>query len=686
MADHPASRPPEKEISPSARIAILKTLASIASTEASVQFGAFVSRLSAALFEQLDPSAQSSDDDISLNAFRHLNKNKATFHRLLSACVTDALLQEIGALDAPETSRLERDAMDLTLVTFEAMEHKVLIDNLGQALNGANTRLLDALNVRIAHLLQTEVRPAQNPFRPEVFLKAVCDAWSKFDLAKIGGRVVLRELQPEVFLQLEPILQALNDALIARGVLPDLPDAHPPKNAAQSPGEATRRNLPLYSKLNRWLPSADGSGKDIGIAPALLAYLSDLQRQAPVDAAVIRQVKKQAPRGALSEADENALELLARMFDFVFREQHIPADFKTLLGQLQIPVLKAALADKEFFFMENHPARRLVETVARASVTWNQEQDHDDPLYQIVEQVVERVRQEYDRQIELFDAVAAALDAFIADEARQSEAALSQTIAEVLRQENLHRAKELAGNDVAMRIETGEVPGFLEVFLERHWARVLGLARGMQETKPEVLQKTLKTMDDLIWSVKPKAGPEQRKELLSKLPAMLSMLNAWLNVVKWDGPERVEFFSTLAGCHAAIVRTQVDLSPRQQLEVTLDIVERASERRLNKRAEEQPEVRVDDFVHQVDGLEPGTWIELVSNAGKEGIGGMTAKVELAWISPRRSRFVITGRRGQDPFTLTFDELVQLFRDRRARVVAADAVLDRAINAVLDEIA
>jgi hypothetical protein len=160
---------------------------------------------------------------------------------------------------------------------------------------------------------------------------------------------------------------------------------------------------------------------------------------------------------------------------------------------------------------------------------------------------------------------------------------------------------------------------------------------------------------------------------------MLAMLNAWLNVVKWDGADRVDFFSQLAERHASIVRTQVELVPRYEFELALNAMERASERRLNKRATEQPAIPVDEFVHLVDALESGDWLDFYND------DDVPSKRKLAWISPGRTRFIFAGRPAGQPFTMNFEELAQTFREGRAEVVKAEAVMDRALGALLEEI-
>lgn len=710
----------------------MRSLASLACRQASAQLEPFVARLSDALLKLATQTVRSDDAGLGRNALQHLERNTVTFHRLVASCLTELLVQEITAIENPQSSRLEQDAMDLSLVTFEAMEHKVLLDNLAQALDAANADTLSSLNIRIARLLQRqEISTAQNPFRPAVFLKAVSDAWSKFDLNAASHLLVMRQMRPEIFLQLESVLQALNDVLIANGILPDLADAYRLKKTGkpQRPATVERRNLPLYSKLRNWLslpggesggaggtgglsrsggpggagamPGASGAGGSGGaglagleggavVHPGLVQYLSGLQQQiaqlqkevahsVEVSTAVLRQIVAQAPAGTLTQSDANAIELLARTFDHLFAEQHIPTAIKKLLEQVQIPLLKAALTDKDFFFSEDHPARRFLDAVAKSSVAFDHQQGQGDPLYKMIEQVVDRVQQEYGQQIGLFDDVVNQLETFLAKEVQASGDALSQAIAEAERQEKISRAKELAEKDVAERTETGEVPGFVEAFLETQWVRVLGLAYSVRETRPDALPNALKTMDDLIWSLKPKTSPEERKELVSKLPALLSMVNAWLNVVKWDGPDRVTFFSTLAQRHATNVRTAVELSPRHQLEISMTVLQRVSERRLNQRAMPQPEKIIDKYVYMVDALEIGTWMEFVNSSGA------LLKFRLAWTGQQRKRFVFADRQGQQPFSLTFDELAQLLRDQKAVVTTADAAVDRALAAALEEV-
>lgn len=704
----------------------MQNLVSLAGALTGEQAEDFSSRLMDALLNLSEQTVRPNEATLSFNAFNHLRLNRDAFRQGLSARVTELLRQEGRLLESGKNATPQEAEADLSLVTFEEMENKVLLSNVSQSLERDISEVLEALNLRLGWLYGREqMTVAENPFRPQVFVRAIYDAWIKIDPVPESHRVMLRLLGPELFLPLKPSLQSLNDTLIERNVLPDLTEAYRLKRAENKigmpPPKVAKRDSSRYNKVRDWLLSkkggkadnsaADGSDEDLNVpdlfapateggwnnntisvkvGPRLFGYLTALQSQ--IDqiessgesfdifkgATTLRKVKEHVPPGSLTQIDENTIELLAKIFDYVFLEQDIPDDMKRLIARLQIPLLKAALLDKKFFITEDHPARRLIDALANSSRVWDQSKGHEDPLYKMVEQIVERVQKEFDQQMGLFTDVVSSLESFLATEEKLSESVLAEPIAEALRQEKMRLAQEAAEHDVALRVETGEVAGFVEVFLETQWVRILTLAHSVKETKPEVLRKALSAMDNLVWSVKPKTSPEQRKELISKLPSILAMINAWLNAIKWDDPERVVFFSNLAERHAALVRIQTELSPRHQVETAVNVAQKASERRMSKRLKDEHGKRIDSFTTMVEDIEQGCWFEFERN------NGQMATFKLTWISPHRSRFIFTNRVGQDPIAFSAEELAQILRDRKANIVSNESVVERALATALDE--
>lgn len=634
---------------------------------------------------------------------------------MVAGQINAVLTKEVSTVNAKKKPKKEEDSQDFSLVTFDEMESKVLIRNLSQALEVNNAEQLVALNIRIGNVLRrTPINVSQNPFRPEIFVRAVYQAWMEFDANPESHHLVLRLMQPGLFLQLKPILDGVNEALIARGILPDLSDVYrskPKRNEATRSDDIAERDPYLHNKLRsifsgnhlsettgkpgdslQWTGKAYGSaagnsdnysgsaaGESITLDRQFFDYLNSIQRavrtieaRGGLDASPLRQLTQQASAESLNQIDQSTIELMARIFDFVFNDTSIPEDLKVLIAQLQIPTLKVALMDKDFFFKESHPARVLIDTLAKASVLFNAQANSEDPLYHMIEGVVERVQEEFDEQIDLFSDVVSDLEAFLKEEEEKAELAISRPVAEALKQEKMRLAKEFAEHDVAIRVETGEVAGFLETFLQEQWIRILTIAHSVKEQKPHALENALKTMDDLIWSLKPKNSAEERKSLISKLPAMLSLLNAWLNAIKWDEPERVLFFSKLAERHAAIARAPLEFSPRRQLEIAVNIAQRASERRLERHVQERIELPEDEWTRQVELLERGVWLEFMQE------NATATRFKLAWVSPKRTRYIFTNRLGRDAFSISGEDLISKFREGLATQIVADSIVDRAL--------
>jgi hypothetical protein len=268
----------------------------------------------------------------------------------------------------------------------------------------------------------------------------------------------------------------------------------------------------------------------------------------------------------------------------------------------------------------------------------------------------------------------------LAKEEQQSAAIIAAPVAAALKQEKVSAATKSARNAVALRVGGGEMATVVEAFLQQKWTSVLTIAYSVETEKPGAVGSATRTMDDLIWSVKPKITQEQRKQLIARLPSLLTTLNKWLDIIKWQDAERLQFFADLAECHASIVRAPIDLSPERQLEVALEAAQQDAQRRVEKEqalaAAEQAEAlqaEQDPVLGQIETLEKGMWLEIAETAN-----GEPRTVKLAWISPLRTLFIFSTAARKEAFSLQVDKLAAAWREGRVRVVRQDGVVAQAL--------
>lgn len=767
---------------------LLDSLVAIVIKHANEQLIGVGTRLVASLLDIDDPRLDARQVFQRVKSGNLLKENSYAFIHLASGGLDKALRKEVDEL-SPRPRKASLSEASLTLVPFEEMDNRVAFDAISRPFEMKYAAQIATLNVRLGFVLNRDIlRIAQNPFRPEMFLTAINNAWKAFEPNEEAHGLVVPLLQPALLWDFGPMYDALCDALVSKGQ-PGKVDAYNIKktesaNAAKAKrskqheqlakqlrqflaGDADNEfgdDIPMIPDLpamastgGGWRPSGahgfdvpapvfeqlaavpagplqqfsgvahgayhgaphaahasyasqqGGSGHPpphhgnhypdhgaIGAAlgqagygasqAPLLDMLKALQSRMPeqfaatpmgpnaaeaVDVFYLPRLKAGLPKGTLSRGDESTIDLLSKVFETVFLDPNIPKEVRELIKFLQIPVLKAALSDKNFFFEEAHPARRMIDLLSRMGL---EQRSQDDPLFQAMQRSVERVGRENDDS-GIFSSAVEELEATLKADETEVVAAIAEPIAVALKQEKVYAATRSAQTAVAARVGSGKVVAVLETFLEHKWTSVLTVAYSVEEEKPGAVSSATKTMDDLIWSVKPKITHDERRQLIAKLPGLLATLNKWLDVIKWQEADRLQFFAELAECHASIVRAPLDITPERQLEIAVEVAQEDAKRRLEKEtaAASEPEVEIDEAVVAIETLERGAWLEFTQTDGS------MLKAKLAWVSPLKTLYIFSLGARKESFSLSSEKLVAGVRAEKVGILRTEGLVERALS-------
>ena len=102
---------------------------------------------------------------------------------------------------------------------------------------------------------------------------------------------------------------------------------------------------------------------------------------------------------SVHQVSEKTIDFIKLIFDGIIEEDSITDEIKTLLLSLQIPVIKAAMLDAEFFVDDQHPARQLLDKIAEAGVGVT---EHTDPVYIDIEKIVRKLLNDYNEDVVAF--------------------------------------------------------------------------------------------------------------------------------------------------------------------------------------------------------------------------------------------------------------------------------------------
>ena len=799
---------------PASQHALLASLVGIVTKHANEQLTGLCNRLVSSLLDVDSPHLNAREVFQRVKSGNLLKENSYAFIHLAAATLEKNLREETDALLPRARSVLIADAA-LTLVPLEEMDYKVAFEAVSRPFELAYAPQIATLNVRLGFLLNREIlRISQNPFRPEVLLSVINQAWHEFEPNAEAHALVVPLLKPALLWDLAPMYDALCETLINKGAQPGSVDAYNIKkteSATAAKAKRARHQADLAGQLRRFLgdgddmdasfdaaiplipdvpPGASGSGwrpsgasgfgqhsmapqppaqalarhgaglgrahlapgamfdavpgppgsassgqsgpevgagdqgtsaqRALGLfgnashggaaiesgmralhaAPAqsasgatrvpLIDMLRTLQAQLPEpfmatpshpgrapagDVFYLPRLKQSIPQGSLSRADESTIDLLSKVFDTVFLDPHLPPEMRELIQFLQIPVLKAALLDKNFFFEEEHPARRMINLLSRMGLD---QRSVDDPVFQAMQRSVDQVGSEQAGDKQSFHAAVAELEATIKAEEKREVTAIAAPIAAALKQEKVTVATRSAKTAVAARVGSGEVVAVLETFLENKWTSVLTVAYSVEPDKPGAVSNATRTMDELIWSVKPKISHTERRALIVKLPGLLATLNKWLDIIQWQDADRLRFFAELAECHASIVRAPLDISAERQLEIAVEVAQGDAQRRLDKEnaSAQAVEQEVDDATVLIESLERGAWMDFTQSDAS------VRKAKLAWVSPLRTLFIFSLGARRESFSLAAEKLVAGLRGGTVRLVHVDGVVERALSAAM----
>ena len=472
-------------------------------------------------------------------------------------------------------------ASNISLVGDCDLELDIRLGSFSALLNESNGKELWRVYLRFVTLLgRTDLSPADNPVGPKAFargLTALCgavDEASDLTLERIGRL-------EEHFSEFLPALYAgLNDFLIGRKVSaaqPTIVTAPDAATAASASGAAGTMVIDPAVALQRSLlgqAQAGGGAVTMGAGVAasllsqamfgrLLARLDDLERfghagdgSAP---RALDSTRLGVPAGAPEAA---AIDALAMIFEAIFASSTLPDPIKTALSSLQIPTLRAVMLDRDFFTADAHPARQLLDKMARAAVGLPFDVSSRHPLCAIIQQIASRVRAEYVNDTQVLSRYVGELDKLIArrDNAAAQAAASYRPLIQRLEQgDQADLASRQAIDTFCLR---SDVPPAISRFLRDHWQRLLRQVWLESGEESAGWHENKAVVDQLLWSVQPKVDIEERKRLARELPQMLQKISAGMQRVSVPEAARAEFLDACFALQTAAMRG----APRQDTE------------------------------------------------------------------------------------------------------------------------
>lgn len=696
------------------------------------------------LFEIADRATSNAEQNAFFEAMRDLRMKRRGIERGFLQQVFESFSKlnqyEIGK-PAPQETSFE----SLALVQNDELEESVAIDTMVAKVMNRASQPLSHLTTRMNVLVSRKLDDKSNPLGPQQLCEYFLEACRTLGVDIKVKLIILKLFERYVLSEIEQLYADSNQTLVAAGILPELQSTQPRRSSSRpgTPATAATRPSQGFSDSPAYLD--EGAHEAFGTLQALLSelrggalparnlpsdaipissndlmrLLSHLQSRAPqqvdefdlqgqLEQLLQRVSARSGKSRVVGEVDEDVINLVSMLFEFILDDRTLPDSLKALIARLQIPVLKVAVLDKTFFSRGSHPARRLLNEIASAAMGWvDQDEAQRDSLYQKIEQVVSRLLNDFVDDPTIFSELLADFLAFTGDERRRSELLEQRTRDAEEGRARAEMARQEVEHALNQRLLGKTLPEVVVRLLQEAWSKVLLLTCLKHGTQSEQWQAAMATMDDLIWSVGPHEDLESRARLLELVPSLLKNLREGLVSAAFDPFSTSDFFTRLEALHvqtlhqlgkpaAPTVHAEpgingergtdmiMELPPRDasgepaaqaMVEVSEEIVLLAP----GESREQEPEINLadnDEALMQVDNLRVGSWVEFQEDEDHK------LRCKLAAIIKPTGKFIFVNRTGMKVLEKTRMGLAIEFRRGAIRLLNDALLFDRALESVI----
>ncbi|UZE94994.1 DUF1631 domain-containing protein [Alkalimarinus alittae] len=257
----------------------------------------------------------------------------------------------------------------------------------------------------------------------------------------------------------------------------------------------------------------------------------------------------EAPK--FKKVDDDVINLVSMLFEFILDDRQLQPTMKALIARLQIPMLKVAMLDRNFFNKGGHPARKLLNEIATAAIGWNEKPEGQrDPLKDKVEYVVQSLLENFDSNFDVFESLLSEFTRFLDVESRRGQLIEQRTRDAEEGMARNETAKSVVQHSIERIVGNKTLPESAKALLQDAWGQYMSLTYLKHGEQSAEWGGVLTVAENLVWSVCPdKAKPDARNHLLSLIPGLLKNLRAGLNEASYDQFKSSELLKSLEGLH-----------------------------------------------------------------------------------------------------------------------------------------
>jgi len=427
-------------------------------------------------------------------------------------------------------------------------------------------------------------------------------------------------------------------------------------------------------------------------------------------ASQFQSMEKIGPKQDINPLDNDIIDVITMMFDFILEDHELPDAVIALVVRLQIPMLKVALIDNQFFASKEHPARKLLNLVAKTGVgLTNDNCIPGNILFEKLSEITTNVISDFKSDIVIFEKLLANLEQFLSELDEVSKQKTQKHIEKYKKREETKLASDWVKYSINEQIVNKNLPNEIYQFLFSQWKDVLLKTYLDKGENSKQWKKQLKFIGVLSWSVEAKSTVAERQQLAGIILELLEMLNKGMASISYPQEGTTKIIAMLEKYHlhnfhsdnqqqedaddlsnqSTLIDIRKDnvididkemqdlvdeLDSMSNIPVAEPTVENIVLSGYQPDSENEPD---DEYLQLARHLEAGRWLEFTDEENN------TQRAKLAWKSDLLGEFTFINWRFQVVADKTLQGLATDLQNGSAKIIEDVPIFDKALGAVVD---
>ncbi len=220
----------------------------------------------------------------------------------------------------------------------------------------------------------------------------------------------------------------------------------------------------------------------------------------------------------VSRVDEKTIDFIEMLFDAIIADDTISEPVTNLLLRLQIPLIKVAMIDENFFGASEHPCKTTLNMLAYLG---RGIADRNDPLFEKLEQAVESILNEFDIDLDSFENAVAMLE-----DIEQAEISRSAEIEMQTQKAVLHaHARDMVLAELQQHAKNQQLPKLSQKLILKHWSTLMFHRYIKHGKQSEQWQQASSAARQLIQLLQPIGSSQSHFRLQSQKDKVLELIH-----------------------------------------------------------------------------------------------------------------------------------------------------------------